>query len=107
MPKLSKTIEYAARYLASQNKSAEDIAKELKAPLKQIQSLLSDKKESIANSKTDKTKNLMIRQTSAKKQNSVSIVTEAASQLGDEYMKYADDTKKRTEGYIFRPKQND
>lgn len=107
MAKLSKTTEYAARYLASQNKSPEDIAKELKVPLKQIRSLLADKKEVVGNSKTDKTKTLMIRQTSAKKQNSVSIMTEAASQLGDEYMKHADVTQKRTEGYIFRPKQND
>lgn len=103
MPKLSKINEYAIRYLLSQNNNIEDIATELKIPLSQIKRIASEKNSPIAEAKTDRTKNLMIRQTSAKKQNSVSIMTEAASQLGDEHIKNMDAHQKRTEGYIFRP----
>ena len=56
--------------------------------------------------KTDKTKDLMIRQTAAKKNNSVSIMTEPASQLGDTFLQNIAPTTKKTDDYIFRPKQN-
>ncbi|MFM7796445.1 MAG: hypothetical protein ACKO7N_06750 [Candidatus Nitrosotenuis sp.] len=107
MAKLSKTQQYAVQYLHSQNKSAEDISSELKLSLTQVKSLLEKTKPIAGEAKTDRTKNLMIRQTSAKKQNSVSIMTEAASQLGDEFIKSAEVHKKRTEGYIFRPQNNE
>lgn len=106
MPKLSKTKEYAIKYLSSQDKSPEDIAEELKVPLSQVKNLLKNNKGSVSETKTDRTKNLMIRQTSAKKQNSVSIMTEAASQLGDEHFKNLGALHKSTEGYIFRPKND-
>ena len=107
MAKLSKTQQYAIRYLHSQNKTPQEISDELGVSLSQIKRIVKQTEEpqvKTAEAKTDKTKNLMIRQTSAKKQNTVSIMTEGASQLGDEFVKNIDYHKKRTEGYIFRPR---
>ncbi len=84
MAKLSKTTEYAIKYLLSQGKSVEDVAAELKLKNDQVKPFVSNT-ETTAPTKTDKTKDLMIRQTSAKKNNSVSIMTQAASQVGDEF----------------------
>jgi hypothetical protein len=103
MSKLNKTKEYAIKYLSTYGKkSPEDIAKELKVSLEDVNSVLNTQ-ETTTPAKTDKTKNLMIRQTSVKKNNSVSIMTEAASQLSDEFVKNIDYSKK-TQSYIFRPK---
>lgn len=102
MAKLNKTKEYAIQYLSKYGKqSPEEISKELKISLKDVNNVLGKKSTSPA--KTDKTKDLMIRQTSAKKMNTVSIMTEAAAQLSDEFVRNMDKHKK-TESYIFRPK---
>lgn len=102
MAKLNKTKEYAIKYLFHQEKkSPQEIADELKISLSDVNSVVS-KKTSPA--KTDKTKNLMIRQTAAKKNNSVSIMTEAAAQLSDEFIKNMESPTKRTDKYIFRPR---
>lgn len=102
MAKLNKTKEYAVKYLSSYaKKSPEEIAKELKLSLTDVKKVL--KSSPTAPAKTDKTKELMIRQTSAKKMNTVSIMTEAAAQLSDEFIKTMD-SNKRTQSYIFRPK---
>lgn len=102
MAKLNKTKEYAIKYLASYaKKSPEDIAKELNVSVSDVKKVL--KTSPTAPAKTDKTKDLMIRQTSAKKTNTVSIMTEAAAQLSDEFIKNMD-TSKKTQNYIFRPK---
>lgn len=104
MAKLSKTKEYAIKYLHVQNNSASNISLELKIPLNQVEKVLSDIKPKIANTKGDRTKDLMIRQTSAKKQNTVSIMTESAAQLSDEFLKNMDSNKKNTQSYIFKPR---
>ena len=102
MARLNKTKEYAIKYLSLHaQKSPEEIAKELKVSLDDVKKVL--KPSQTAPAKTDKTKDLMIRQTSAKKMNTVSIMTEAAAQLSDEFVKTMD-TNKRTQNYIFRPK---
>lgn len=102
MAKLNKTKEYAIKYLATYGKqSPEQIAKELKISLTDVNRVLESKPTAPA--KTDKTKDLMIRQTSAKKMNTVSIMTEAAAQLSDEFVRNMDKHKKN-ENYIFRPK---
>lgn len=105
MAKLSKTKEYAIRYLHSQKKSAPDISVELKIPLHQVKTTLEKEQPKTTSSKKDHTKELMIRQTSAKKQNTVSIMTESAAQLSDEFLKNIDLHNKRTQKYIFRPRQ--
>ena len=86
----------------------EDIASELKIPLTQVKNFiegLRTEDEKIAPAKTDKTKDLMIRQTSAKKNNTVSIMTQAAAQLSDDFVKSVNpNTSKNTDSYIFRPR---
>ena len=104
MSKLNKTKEYAIKYLLSQNMSSEDIAKELNTNIELVDAYKTSDKTKPA--KTDKTKDLMIRQTAAKKNNSVSIMTEPASQLGDTFLQNMSPQTKKTDGYIFRPKQN-
>lgn len=105
MSKLSKTQLYAIQYLYSQNKPVQEISDELGISLSQVRRVVKPKETpKVAETKKDKTKDLMIRQTSGKKHNSVSIMTEGASQLGDELIKNIDYHKKRTEGYIFRPR---
>lgn len=107
MAKITKTKEYAIRYLFNYaKKTPEDIAAELKIPLKNVQDIIGTKTK-ISKTKTDKTKELMIRQTSAKKNNNVSIMTEAAAQLSDEFVKNMDSkNKERTAKYIYRPRDN-
>lgn len=103
MAKISKTKEYAIKYLSTYaKKEAGDIAKELKVSLAEVEKVLKTSSKT-APAKTDKTKDLMIRQTSAKKMNTVSIMTEAAAQLSDEFVRNID-THKKTQSYIFRPK---
>lgn len=97
----TKTKEYAIKYLLSQKIPVEDIAKELKVSIKTVQSYVTSEKTQP--SKTDKTKDLMIRQTSAKKSNSVSIMTEAASQVSDNFVKNIESPTKNTSSYIFKP----
>lgn len=103
MAKLSRTKEYAIKYLNSQGLSNADISSELKIPISDVESLLGSV-ETKKEKKADKTKDLMIRQTSSKKQNTVSIMTEAAAQLSDEFVKNIDFHKKRTQDFIFRPR---
>ena len=82
---MNKTKEYAIKYLLSQKTPVEDIAKELKVSVETVRSYITP--ETTQPAKTDKTKDLMIRQTAAKKSNSVSIMTEAAFQVSDNFIK--------------------
>jgi len=106
MPSLNKTHKYAIQFLHEQNKSVEDIAKELGLTKTQVQrfiSTLQKTENKVAETKTtDKTKNLMIRQTSVKKNNGVSIMTEGAAQLLDEFVKSMPSNTRNTDSYIFR-----
>lgn len=102
--KLNKTKEYAIKYLSSFAKqSPEQIAKELKISIDDVNKVIKES-QTIAPTKTDKTKDLIIRQTAAKKMNTVSIMTEAAAQLSDEFIKNMEPDHKRTQNHIFRPK---
>jgi hypothetical protein len=98
---MNKTKEYAIKYLLSVKTPIEDIAKELKISVEAVKSY--SQPENSQPAKTDKTKDLMIRQTSAKKSNSVSIMTEAASQVSDSFIKNLESPTKNTSGYIFKP----
>ena len=101
---MTKTKEYAIKYLHQYaKKTVEEISAELKVSVSEVKKILDTKKT--AKSKTDKTKDLMIRQTSAKKMNTVSIMTESAAQLSDEFIKTMDQKNTdRTSKYIYRPK---
>lgn len=98
---MNKTKEYAIKYLLSQKTPVEDIAKELKVSVETVRSYITP--ETTQPAKTDKTKDLMIRQTAAKKSNSVSIMTEAASQVSDNFIKNLESPTKNTSSYIFKP----
>lgn len=108
MRKLNKSDKYAIEFLHKQNKTNEEISKELDlsiSSIKRIISTLTTSNPVVDETKKDKTKNLMIRQTSAKKNNSVSIMTEGAAQLGDEFVKNLPHNNKKTDSYIYRRPQ--
>lgn len=102
MAKISKTKQYAIKYLSDYGKkSPEEISSELKLPLAEVIKVVG---ESQPKSKSkDKTADLMIRHTSSKKTNTVSIMTEGAAQLSDEFVKNMN-TQKTNVNYIHRPK---
>ena len=111
MNKLTKKDKYAIQFLYQQGWNDIDIAKELDLSDKSVKSFIkkylsetqkTNTSESVAHTKEDKTKNLMIRQTAAKKSNTVSIMTHGASQIGDEFYKNAKSNPKNTDSYIFR-----
>lgn len=105
MPKPNKITEYAIKYLfIVEKKSVEDISKELKVSVNSVNKLVQTDQPITAPARTDKTKDLMIRQTSSKKNNSVSIMTEAASQLSDDFVKTTNSNPIDTSGHIFRPR---
>lgn len=107
MAKLSKTKLYAIHHLHNQKMEPQQIGKELKISIddvnKAIQSFSVDTQKKVSSVKDDKTKDLMIRQTSVKKTNSVSVMTEPASQVSDEFVKNFSPPS-RIEKHIFRPK---
>jgi len=88
MARLSKVNKYAILWLKSQNKSNEDIQKELDVTVKQIESVEPAQTESQSeNSNTRKTsKDFMIHET-ANRVNSVAIMTKEASSMNDDFKK--------------------
>lgn len=116
MSKITKTQTYAICWLHSLNKSVLEISEELKLNEKQILSVLEkntqvkqDSDEIIKTSTSSvgqkpTPKDLMITHTSAKKTNSVSIMTKEASELNDELRKKINtNTKNDQQRGIFRP----
>ena len=118
MSRLNKVQIYAIRWLNSQGKNPNEIATELSLSENQISKTLEkygasldanqDKpiktvSEPVAAKPKSKTQDLMIRHTSAKKTNNVSIMTKEASALNDE-LKRNQASHPRTEQNIFRPK---
>lgn len=116
MNKINKTQTYAVCWLNSLNKSVTDIADELKITEKQVLTILEKNTQSkstddeviktATSSVTSKItpKDLMISHTSAKKTNSVSIMTKEASELSDELRKNINGNSKTDQQRgIFRP----
>jgi hypothetical protein len=113
MARLGKAQIYAIQWLNSQEKSPIEIADELTITVKQVNSILekSGGKNDNATIKTAKSpasrsQNLMIRETSAKKTNSVAIMTGEASMVNDSLKGQAPKPNQlpNTDKYIFRPK---
>ena len=104
MKNLSKSDKYAIEFLHQQNKTDKEISIELGLSPTQVKKITKTfaNNTPVAEAKTDKTKNLMIRQTSAKKNNSVSIMTEGAAQLSDEFIKNIPASTRNTDSYIYR-----
>lgn len=100
MAKSTKVIEYAIKYLRELSKMNDSqIAEELKITEEEILKF--------PPVKISRSKNLMINETISKKQKTVSIMTEAASQLNDELVKKIKNntTTKPTNDCIFRPNE--
>lgn len=106
--KLSKTEIYAIKWLSHTGMDEAEISKELKISETKIKTAL-EKGQPINENKVpngkekakQKPKSLLINQTAVKKTNSVSIMTEAASQKGDEARKKA--PGRSTDKNIYRP----
>jgi hypothetical protein len=108
MSRLSKTEIYAIKWLASEGEDAGSISKQLKIPEDKIISVLEknqpmnkEKIRSGSEPSKNKQKTLMINETAVKKNKSVSIMTEGASQRNDEVIKNMVSKKEHTA--IFRP----
>lgn len=102
MANLTKTKEYAIRWLNSQGVDNSAIAKELKISVEQITSLIGNVDPgSLAESKA---KNLMITHTAGKKVNTVAVMTKEASELGDTARQNNPPATREIPG-IFRPKK--
>lgn len=109
MAKLNKSQIYAIQWLNSQGKSIEDISKELSITPKQIGPIIEKQATTgtqvdipVSTSKVGNYPNLMISQTSAKKNKSVAIMTKEASQVHDAARSKLVSNKKSMKG-IFRP----
>jgi transposase len=99
-----KSTEYAIKYLYEINKKdIKSISLELGISEAIVEGVVNEKPEPKPK-KISKSQNLMIRHTSNKKTNNVSVMTEAASQLNDELKKKMTSTASRTaKDSIFRP----
>jgi len=110
MPRISKIETYAILWLNNQGLDIAEISKELKIAEKSVISTLEKnnntnidkiKTGSRPSKKNDDKKSLMINETSIKKNKSVSIMTEAASQKNDEVVKNM--RNENSNNNIFRP----
>lgn len=100
----TKEIEYAVKYLyETKHLQPKNIALELGISEAIVEGIINTQEETKPQ-KISKTQNLMIRHTSNKKNNNVSIMTEAASQLNDELKKQNNTSPaQRFKNSIFRP----
>jgi len=115
MAKISKANLYAILWLDSQNKTTNEIAKELSISEPQILKALEKHKKTTeattttnnvntAKAPVSRSQSLMIRETAGKKINSVAIMTGEASMANDALKNQAQPKTKNTDKYIFRPK---
>jgi translation initiation factor IF-2 len=110
---MTKSDKYAIEFLHKNNKNIEQIAQELELSIKQVQNIISklDKQpnpntEIVAETKKNHTKDLIIRQTSAKKNSGVAIMTQGAAQLSDDFLKNAPiNQQNNSDQYIYRRPQ--
>lgn len=99
--KITKTQEYAVLWLNHQKYPSADIAKHLKISVDDIDQIL-NKNDTIQTN--DKAKSNMITHTSGKKINSVAIMTQAASEVGDANRKNHSNNPPSSQKGIFRPR---
>lgn len=104
---ISKAKEYAVLYLNQQGVKTKDISNELNLKEETVDKILKEHitnntNEDVNSKRSSKAQNLMIRETSSKKINNVSIMTKDASMLIDEQLKSQRNTPKHRG--IFRPK---
>lgn len=103
--RLNKTQKYAINWLVSQDKEVQEIVKELKLQIKTVENYINKfvtvKKEVLEEPAKITSKELMIRHTSNKNNNTVAIMTKEASEHNDESKKKSRSTEKRHRN-IFR-----
>lgn len=113
MSKITKIQTYAIQWLNHINKTTDEIASELDLTIKQVDSVLEKNQKATSDNQIktsssvvgDKKKNLMIMETSVKKNRSVAIMTKEASYQVDENRKNANGSQARkTSDSIYRPK---
>ena len=106
--KSTKQTDYAVHYLSNNMKMPpKEISKELEISVSEVERILGESTLTNETVKTNsKSHDLMIRKTSAKGTNNVSIMTEAASQLNDEIKKHQHHPKKSFRDCIYRPRKN-
>ncbi len=111
MSRLTKEQTYSIKWLSSQGISSIEIATELSITEKQVQKILEKSTNSSDNPKiktakspVSKSHDMMIRRTSSKNTNNVSIMTKEASQYNDQ-LKSSLSVDKKSD-HIFRPKNN-
>ena len=111
MARLNKTQQYAILWLNSIGKSVDTIAEDLGIETRQINKVLerAEKPNTTNNVQTvsspvgkSLSKDLMIRHTATKKNNSVAIMTKEASELNDQ-SKQINSFNPKTQKHIFRP----
>lgn len=111
MSRLNKVQLYAIRWLHSQNKLPTDIANELGLKEDDVTKAIekfgvTQEQTSVKTTKSSsKSQNLMINETSAKKNNHVAIMTKEASEYNDS-VRLKNQTNPNTQKAIFRPKDN-
>jgi predicted transcriptional regulator len=109
MINVTKSDKYAIELLHSRGTSISDIATELKLTESQVKRVINKlpKPEPVVEKPKEEDKpkkqNFMIRHTAGKKNNSVSIMTETASQVSDEFVKKANVKAPDTSKFIFKP----
>jgi len=103
--RLNKKQKYAINWLVSQKKEVQEIVKELKLQIKIVENYINKtvtvEKEVTEEPATIKSKDLMIRHTGNKNNNTVSIMTKEASELNDETKKKSRQQAKENKN-IFR-----
>lgn len=108
--RINKENGYAINWLISQGKSPQDISEELGFTVKQINNYIKNNNIESNNipistsSTASKTEDLMIRHTSAKKNNSVAIMTKEASERNDAMRPKFHGNTKNNDGHIFKPR---
>lgn len=102
--KRNKQTDYAVKYLhETLKKTQKEIALELGVAEAIVEGILNQQPEEKPR-KQSKSQNMMIRHTSVKKTNNVSIMTEGASQVNDEFKKKINSIgSRKTQEAIFRP----
>ena len=109
---LDETQIFAIYYLADSGLTPTNIAKKLSVPLKNVKDSLANREKSqseaiqTTSSKVN-SKNLMITETAGKGNNSVAIMTKAASEVNDSYKQNMDRNvcSRTAKNAIYRPNQ--
>ena len=106
--RLNKTQKYAIQWMTDNGHSVEEVVKELKLPEKTVSNFV-EKHTKVSKESSVKTtsgpvnsKDLMIRHTSSKNDNTVAIMTKEASEVNDAFKKTSENTASRHSKNIYK-----